>query len=422
MAKTKILICPYCGQTQPQAESCRNCGGFFEPLSRQATHNAMGPWFVREADQPFQPGCSYETLLRLIERGKVDKYTIVRGPTTKQFWTVAKRVPGLAHLLGYCHNCDASVDPEDHGCHLCGVPFGAYLDRNYMGLPDIRSLPWEAQVDADEASQFVDPASHWSRTPASASGISSFASDDELRGSSHPGRGSAHAGGSRGIRPSTEGDTAVASPQGSAVSEAERLINPSGAATSVFDEHTLTAQSRSLQRQVAHQKRTITMLAIAVVAIVLGSAAIVLTSVNSNEDKNEEAATKSVDTSVKDEAVTNLNSSIADNAIPVLEDDVAVEPALQGEIELPIDAMQQELKENYDAALKLIELAQLQERSAQARIEDYKAAIEILKSIDVTAKQESIPAGFIELLQTAERELERLEVGEYLSPEIDDGN
>lgn len=422
MAKTKILICPYCGQTQPQAESCRNCGGFFEPLSRQATHNAMGPWFVREADQPFQPGCSYETLLRLIERGKVDKYTIVRGPTTKQFWTVAKRVPGLAHLLGYCHNCDASVDPEDHGCHLCGVPFGAYLDRNYMGLPDIRSLPWEAQVDADEASQFVDPASHWSRTPSSSSGISSFASDDELRGSSHPGRGSAHSGGSRGIRPSTEGDTAIASSQGSAVSEAERLINPSGAATSVFDEHTLTAQTRSLQRQVSHQKRTITMLAIAVVVIIIGSAAIVLTSAGSNEDKNEEAATKSVDTLAKDEAVTKLNSSIADNAIPVVEEESTTEPTLPGEIELPIDAMQQELKENYDEALKLIEQAQLPERSAQACIEDYTAAIEILKSIDVTANQAARPIGLKELLQTAEKELERLKVGEYLDPEIDDGN
>ena len=65
------------------------------------------------------------------------------------------------------------------------MPFGAYLDRNYMGLPDVRSLPWEAQVDADEASQFVDPAAHWSRSPSSASGISSFASDDELRGQIH---------------------------------------------------------------------------------------------------------------------------------------------------------------------------------------------------------------------------------------------
>ena len=49
---------------------------------------------------------------------------------------------------------------------------------------------------------------------------------------------------------------------------------------------------------------------------------------------------------------------------------------------LPVDAMQQELKENYDRAVKLIESAKMQDRSAQDCIDDYKAATEILKSID----------------------------------------
>src|SRR5580765_972695 len=157
MTKTKVLICPYCGDTQSAGDRCRSCGGLFEPLSRQASHNAMGPWFIRDENRPFQPGCSYETLIRLIERGQVTKYAIIRSPTTKQFWTVAKRVPGIAHLLGYCHNCDASVDPGDHGCHACGVPFGAYLDRNYLGLPEVRPLPWEAPIEEDERSR-VNPA------------------------------------------------------------------------------------------------------------------------------------------------------------------------------------------------------------------------------------------------------------------------
>ena len=147
MPKTQVVICPYCGETQSAADRCRSCGGLFEPLSRQATHNAMGPWYVRDPAKPFQPGCGYETLVQLIDRGQVMKYSIVRGPTTKQFWTVAKHVSGVAHLLGYCHNCDGSVDACDHGCHVCGVPFGAYLDRNYLGLPDMRPLPWEAEVD-----------------------------------------------------------------------------------------------------------------------------------------------------------------------------------------------------------------------------------------------------------------------------------
>ena len=88
MSKTKVLICPYCGETQPHDERCRSCSGLFEPLSRQATHNAMGPWFLRDPDRPFQPGCSYETLVRLVDRGVVTRYSIIRGPTSKQFWTV----------------------------------------------------------------------------------------------------------------------------------------------------------------------------------------------------------------------------------------------------------------------------------------------------------------------------------------------
>src|SRR5689334_11992361 len=101
MAKTKVVICPYCGDTQGAGDRCKQCGGLFEALSRQATHNAMGPWFVRDETRPFQPGASYETILRLVERKLINKLSIVRGPTTKQFWTVAKRVPGIAHLLGY---------------------------------------------------------------------------------------------------------------------------------------------------------------------------------------------------------------------------------------------------------------------------------------------------------------------------------
>ena len=173
MTQTKVVICPYCGETQTTAERCRSCGGLFEPLSRQATHNAMGPWYVRDPGKPFHPGCSYETFVRMIDRGQLTKYSIMRGPTTKQFWTVAKHVPGVAHLLGYCHNCDASVDPGDHGCHVCGVSFGAYLDRNYLGLPDLRPLPWEAEIDGSPSPD---------RTPGlrSSGGISGFASDDEL--------------------------------------------------------------------------------------------------------------------------------------------------------------------------------------------------------------------------------------------------
>jgi hypothetical protein len=181
-SKTRLVICPYCGETQPAGDRCRACRGLFEPLSRQATHNAMGPWAVRDTARPHQPGCSYETLLRMIERGRLTKTSIVRGPTTKQFWTIARRVPGVAHVLGYCHACDADVEPDAHGCPECGAPFGAYLDRNYLGLPEVKPLPWEAPDGEDaRASGPAAERGMW-ESAATRRGISSFATDEELRG------------------------------------------------------------------------------------------------------------------------------------------------------------------------------------------------------------------------------------------------
>ena len=42
------VVCPYCGHAQSAAgvgaAQCAACKGLFDPLSRQATQNAMGPW------------------------------------------------------------------------------------------------------------------------------------------------------------------------------------------------------------------------------------------------------------------------------------------------------------------------------------------------------------------------------------------
>jgi len=172
----KLLICPYCGETQATSERCTACGGLFEPLSRQATHNAMGPWYIRDPQQPFRPGCSHDTLMTLIDRGVVTRHTIIRGPTTRQFWTIARRVPGVAHRLGVCHACGADVDPTDHGCHACGAAFSVYYDRNFLGVPDIRPMPWEAQ---DEAF-FNGTAATDEPWTVPRGRLSSFATDEQL--------------------------------------------------------------------------------------------------------------------------------------------------------------------------------------------------------------------------------------------------
>lgn len=134
------VLCPYCGHTQDEGRQCRRCRGLFEPLSRQATQNSMGPWQIRDEANPFTPGCSLETIRALIARGRIKPDSIVRGPTTHQFWRRAAETPGLAHLLGVCHACHAPAHPDDKICPQCAESFLAPDDRQRLGLAPIRSL------------------------------------------------------------------------------------------------------------------------------------------------------------------------------------------------------------------------------------------------------------------------------------------
>src|SRR5881394_2638955 len=63
-----LTVCPYCGHNSFNNARCDQCKGLLDPLSRQASQNAMGPWFIRDEAAPFRPGCSYETLRALIAR------------------------------------------------------------------------------------------------------------------------------------------------------------------------------------------------------------------------------------------------------------------------------------------------------------------------------------------------------------------
>lgn len=130
----KLILCPYCGHAQYGGERCQACGGLFEPLSRRATQLAMGPWQIRDKNNPFRPGCCYDILKSMAKAGKIKNTTVMRGPTTRQFWSVARNVPGVAHLIGYCHACGNHVSPTDAKCGECGAIFQEPRDRNTLGL------------------------------------------------------------------------------------------------------------------------------------------------------------------------------------------------------------------------------------------------------------------------------------------------
>ena len=115
------ILCPYCGNQQGAAEQCEACHGLLDPLSRQATQNQMGPWFVRNERNPFAPGMSYDRLRQMAMRGRLKRESVIRGPSTRQFWALACNAPGIACLLGECHNCHGSVEHDEYMCCSCGV-------------------------------------------------------------------------------------------------------------------------------------------------------------------------------------------------------------------------------------------------------------------------------------------------------------
>lgn len=130
----KLVLCPYCGHAQYGGDRCQACAGLFEPLSRRATQLAMGPWQVRDKNRPFRPGCCYDVLKSMAKAGKIKPTTVLRGPTTRQFWSIARNVPGVAHLIGYCHECGNHVSPSDAKCGVCAAIFQEPRDRNGLGL------------------------------------------------------------------------------------------------------------------------------------------------------------------------------------------------------------------------------------------------------------------------------------------------
>jgi len=145
--KLRSLICPFCGGLTADSGRCQRCSARFDPLSRQASQNEMGPWFVRDESMPYRPGCNYSTIKRLVESGGIEENSVLRGPSTRQLWMLAKHTPGVAQMLGVCHNCGNEVEGDAFACGSCQEPFSADRDRQHLGLGPARPLPGMASVE-----------------------------------------------------------------------------------------------------------------------------------------------------------------------------------------------------------------------------------------------------------------------------------
>jgi len=149
MQDALAILCPYCGERQPAALQCRSCMGRFDPWSLRASQNDMGAWFVRDARRPHFVGFRLEALVAAVRSGEVGPNAIVRGPTTRQMWTLARRVPGLAHFFGRCDRCQGPVLESDPRCKACGNEPLEAADHNFLGLPPFEpvSPPRDARPD-----------------------------------------------------------------------------------------------------------------------------------------------------------------------------------------------------------------------------------------------------------------------------------
>jgi hypothetical protein len=62
---------------------------------------------------------NFATLLALIRRGRVTHKSILRGPTTGQFWRYAARTKGVSRELGLCWNCGDEIQRSTRICPRC---------------------------------------------------------------------------------------------------------------------------------------------------------------------------------------------------------------------------------------------------------------------------------------------------------------
>jgi len=112
--------CVYCGKViERGSDRCPHCRTSYSLAVRKASREVVGDWFYLDPRNPSGRGVTFETLIKMIEKGRIRPDSVVRGPTTHHDWMYAAEAPRLAKYLGMCPHCFAEAKPEDTYCTHC---------------------------------------------------------------------------------------------------------------------------------------------------------------------------------------------------------------------------------------------------------------------------------------------------------------
>ena len=159
-----VHVCPFCGAKRADpADACPKCTMRDTPATRAATAERLGPWYVLQSRSPSAPGMKLATLRTLIGKGHVTRRSVLRGPTTGQFWTFAERARGVAREFGSCFSCGADVKPAADRCPRCGQDQRPPADPDQLlaaatGAAVVNGRKKAEQVAAARAADSAKPA------------------------------------------------------------------------------------------------------------------------------------------------------------------------------------------------------------------------------------------------------------------------
>ena len=172
--------CVYCGQAIARgSDRCPHCRTSFSLAVRRASRDILGPWFYLDPRNPSGRGVTFEMLVKMVEKGRLQADSIVRGPTTHQDWMYAAETPRLAKYLGLCPHCFASAKPEDTYCTSCQLNMNECPADSRPGVPaDLAKPPYHLsayEIEKDLAHSVPSAAEEASGGPSEAAPASEAA-------------------------------------------------------------------------------------------------------------------------------------------------------------------------------------------------------------------------------------------------------